>query len=706
MALTKILTLSGLCLWLMILPGLAQGNRPAAASSEPPAAQKPPAATVTEAGKKADAYYNFAMGHLYSELSSVYGNRREFVDQAIEFYREALKADPEASHLAGSLSELYLRAGRVNEAVSEAERRLEADPDDLDARRVLGRIYTRLIGDPGTAGGSRRGDGVNETMLRKAIEQHQEIVKRDATDVDSYVLLGRLYRLDRRNVDAEDAFKRVLELDPSNELAMKELALVYTSLGDSNKAIEMLTKVNSRNPSLRTLLDLANAYEQVRDFSNASAVYQRALEMRPGELDILKRYAQALLFSDNTEAARGVLEEIVTKAPEDVEAFLRLSQIYRQQGNFEKARTANNRAKDLAPGNLEILYNDVNLLDAEGRTDEAIRLVRQMIADAEKTRYTDGERNTQSILIERLGLLERSVERYDDAVATFRKLAAVNPEAGGRALAQVVETYRMAKEFEKAEEEANAAYGRFPDDRTLVVVRASLLADLGKSDAAIRDMKGYLEGREDHQNYITMAQIYDKVKRYPEMAEALNKAEEFAEGDDERQNVVFLRGAMFERQKNFGAAEAEFRKVLAKDPESASALNYLGYMLADRNVRLEEAYEMIKKAVDLDPGNAAYLDSLGWVYFRMGKLTEAELALKQALQRFSKDPTIHDHLGDVYFEQGDLKQAVMQWEIALKEWRRNAPSDRDDDLITKLASKLEKGKVSLAQQGTEKQGRP
>lgn len=408
----------------------------------------------------------------------------------------------------------------MNEAVTEAERRLEANPKDIEARRVLGRIYTRLIGDPSAAGGSRRGDGVNEVMLRKAIEQHQEIVKQDASDVDAHLLLGRLYRLDRRNVDAEDSFKRVLELEPENELAMKELALVYTSLGDSNKAIEMLTKVNSRNPTLRTMLELASAYEQVRDFENASEVYKRALEMRPGELDILKRYAQALLFSDQIEPARGVLEEITTKAPEDVEAFLRLSQIYRQQGDFNKARNANNRAKELAPDNLEILYNDVNLLDAEGKTDEAIAQVKRMIADAEKVRYTDAERNTQSVLLERLGLLERSAERYDDAVGSFRKLATVNPESAGRALAQVVETYRMAKDFQKAEAEANAAYARFPEDRTLVVVRASLLADLGKGDEAIRDMKTFLQGREDHQNFITLAQIYEKAKRFPEMADA------------------------------------------------------------------------------------------------------------------------------------------------------------------------------------------
>ena len=85
-----------------------------------------------------------------------------------------------------------------------------------------------------------------------------------------------------------------------------------------------------------------------------------------------------------------------------------------------------------------------------------------------------------------------------------------------------------------------------------------------------------------------------------------------------------MRGALFERQKKYDASEEAFRKVLALNPDHAGALNYLGYMLADRNVRLDEAYQMIQKAVDLEPENGAYLDSLGWVYYRQGKLTEAE----------------------------------------------------------------------------------
>jgi tetratricopeptide (TPR) repeat protein len=691
---------AGLILGLVVLAGLGFGQaQPAAAGAAAPV-------DASTADSQGNAYYNYAMGHLYSELSSVYGNRKEFLDQAIDYFKEALKNDPDASFLNRELSELYMRSGRVSEAVTEAERRLRENPNDLDARRVLGRIYTRLIGDPNAAPGARRSDGVNEEMLRKAIEQHEFIVKAEPSDVDSLLLLGRLYRLDRRNVDAESAFMKALEIDGNNEVALRELALVYSSLGDTNKAIEMYTRVNSRNPTPRTLLELAAAYEQVRDFNNAAAVYKRVLDLSPEELEVLKRYAQSLLFADKLDEARLTYEKITAKKPDDVESYLRLSQIHRQQGRFDAARAANDKAKELAPDNLEILYNDVNLLDAEGRVNEAIDRLKAMIVEAEKARYTDSEMSARNMLLERLGLMERSAERYDAAIATFTRLAEADPNQAGRAQAQIVETYRMAKDFAKAESVANEAYKKYPEDRTLIVVRASLLADLGKSEDAIRDMKAFLKGREDHQNFITLAQIYEKAKRYPEMAEALQKAEEFASGEDEQQTVVFLRGAMYERQKNFDSAEAEFRKVLAKDPESASALNYLGYMFADRNVRLEEAYEMIKKAVDLDPGNAAYLDSLGWVYFRMGKLQEAELALKQALQRFSKDPTIHDHLGDVYAAQGDLRRAVIQWDLALKEWRRNAPSERDDEQISTLSSKLEKAKVSLAQQTGDQSARP
>ena len=123
-------------------------------------------------------------------------------------------------------------------------------------------------------------------------------------------------------------------------------------------------------------------------------------------------------------------------------------------------------------------------------------------------------------------------------------------------------------------------------------------------------------------------------------------------------------------------------------------------MLADRDMRLEEAFKLISRALELDPGNGAYLDSLGWLYFRMGKLEEAEQTLRRALERFPRDPTIHDHLGDVCFRQGRLKDAIVQWQNSLKEWESASAAENDPVEVAKIQKKLEGARVRLAKEGS------
>jgi len=125
-------------------------------------AQPAGAAAGPGESSKADAYYHFALGHLYAELASSYGNKTDFLNLAIENYREALKADPEATFLADELSDLYIQAGRLRDAVEEAKAAIEKNPNDANARRILGRIYTRLLGDP-------RQGRISEEMVQRAI---------------------------------------------------------------------------------------------------------------------------------------------------------------------------------------------------------------------------------------------------------------------------------------------------------------------------------------------------------------------------------------------------------------------------------------------------------------------------------------------------------------------------------------------------------
>jgi tetratricopeptide (TPR) repeat protein len=197
--------------------------------------------------------------------------------------------------------------------------------------------------------------------------------------------------------------------------------------------------------------------------------------------------------------------------------------------------------------------------------------------------------------------------------------------------------------------------------------------------------------------------MYTRLKRWSEAEEALNKTEELSLKAEDKENVYFLRGSTYEREKKYDQAEAEFRKILAVNPQNAATLNYLGYMNAERDVRLEESLNYIKQAVSSEPTNGAYLDSLGWAYFKLGKYDLAEENLSKASIRMGSDPTVQDHLGDLYQKTGRLKLAAAHWERAVQEWNRTVAAEVDTDLFAATQRKLDAAKVRLAREGSGNQ---
>ncbi|MDQ6698550.1 MAG: tetratricopeptide repeat protein, partial [Acidobacteriota bacterium] len=303
-----------------------------------------------------------------------------------------------------------------------------------------------------------------------------------------------------------------------------------------------------------------------------------------------------------------------------------------------------------------------------------------------------------STLLERLGSLYRAAGKYPEAIAAFRQIGDLEPEAASRVAIQVIETHAAGKNYTAAQQEADAALKKFPKDRPVALVHASLLADIGKTDQAVSELRALMNGEKDRETMLAIAQIYEKAKRYTDEQSVLDQAEKLSTTKMEKQSVQFMRGAMFEKIKNFDAAEAAFRSVLKEDPDNAGAMNYLGYMLADRNVRLDEANKLISRAVELDPQNGAYLDSLGWVFYRQNQLDQAADQLRRALEKIGKDPTVHDHLGDVYFKQGKVKEAIAQWQASLKEWEATPPAELDPVEVSKIGKKLESARVRVAKE--------
>jgi len=654
-------------------------------------AQAPQAGAAPKVDK-ASAYYHYALAHMYAEQASMLGNRGDFVNKAIENYKDAIKADPTAAMLSEELSDLYVQSGRLREAQTDAEEVLKQNPNDLNAHRLLARIFTRLVGDG-------RSGKVDENMLRRAIEQYQKITVLAPKDIPAWLMLARLQKAADNSVDSQKSYQKVLDIEPDNEDALTGLALVYSDLGDTRKAAELLKALADKNPSPRSLTALAAAYEQMRDFKGAAEVLRKLLETNPAnDHEVKRNLAQDLMLSQDYAGSLAVYTQLVKDDPADAQSYLRMSQIYRQQRDFAKAREANDKAKAIEPNSIEIRYNEVNILEAEDRTGEATKLLKDILESTTKRNYNQAERANRVALLERLAGLYRSVDQTGAAIDAYRQIADVDPALGSRSAAQIIDAYRAGKDFQKAQQEADAAVKKWPDDRVIRVTRDSLLAEMGKVDEAAADLKKLLDGKQDRDLYISLANTYEKGKRWDDMGKALDSAEKLSDSTEDKEGVWFMRGAMFERMKKLDRAEAEFCKVLKADPESAGAMNYIGYMLADANLRLDESLDLITKALDIEPGNGAYLDSLGWVQYRLGRLEDAEKNLRRALEKTPKDPTVHDHMADVLMKESKVKEAVAQWEASLKEWETSSPADMQPEDIAQVKRKLEAAKVRLARE--------
>jgi tetratricopeptide (TPR) repeat protein len=679
-----------------------QSSDDAAQQQNPPAATQPAQATPAQPTTppkqpdKAAAYYHFMMAHMYEEMVSMYG-RSDYANKAIEEYRLAIDNDPSSDYLNAGLAELYAKTGRIRDAVLEAQDILKRDGNNLEARRLLGRIYLRSLGD-------MQAGTQSQEILKLAIDQYEQIVKLDPKSVEDHLLLGRLYRLNNELLKSENEFKAAVKIQPDSEEAVTTLAYLYNEEGDSNRALDVLNTVPEQARTAKLYSALGYTYEQEKEYKQAVEAYRKSTELDHDNLDAVRGLAQNLMNDGQTDAALEQYKAIVDADPSDAQTYMRIAEINRRNGKFDQAMESLKKASSVVPDSLEVQYNMAVIDEAQGKYDEAIQVLNDLLTKtehADTADYTSSDKNNRAVFLERLGTIYREAGKNQLAEQTFHKMLDLGDENAVRGYQQIIETYRDGKQWQQATTVAEEAAKRFPDDRGLQMVAASQQADMGNPTPAIARVKGLLKDNADDRDvYIALAQMYSRIKEWDKAEESINKAIELSSKPEDKDYALFVEGSIYERQKIYDKAEESFHKVLADDPKNAMTLNYLGYMLADRGTRLDEALGYIRRAVALDPQNGAYLDSLGWVYYKMGNYELAEENLRRASERMGDDPTIHDHLGELYQKTGRLKLAASNWERSLEEWNKTVPAEVDADSVAKLQKELDAAKVKLAKQNS------
>ncbi len=667
----------------------AQGAPPQGVHAQ---AQVPAKGTAPASNDRGSAYYHDGLAHLYEEFA-INNGRPDYASQAIEEYKLALDADPNSRYLQDGLADLYFKLGRIREAVSSAQEQAKKDPTDIAAHTLLGKVYLRSLGD-------LQGPQASE-MLQLALVEYEKLAQLQPKDLETHLLLGQLYGLNHDSAKAEAQFQIARGLDANSEEAVLNIARLYSEQGQTQRAVEALLAIPASDRSARIDIALGASYDQNKKPKEAAQAYRAALEEEPDNVDTQRALANSLLSDNQLAESLTLYQQLVTADPSDVQSQIKLSEIQRRQGHYEQAFATLSKAKALNTNadNLELVFNEAVLYDSLGKYPQAVTTLQGVLASTNHPNgvYSDPEKSNRAIFLDRLGIVYREQNKTPEAIATYKEMTRLGGDYAIRGYQGEVDSYRDAHQWKDALAVAGEAARALPKDRGVQLMYAFQLADAGEIDRGIALATSQLNNTpEDRDTQIALANIDLRLHRSADAQKHLDKAETYVTKPDERAYLDLLRATVFDHDKQYDAAETQYRKALAIDPNNATVLNDLGYMLVERGTRLTEALTMIQKAVQLDPQNGSFLDSLGWVYFKMGQYAEAETNLHKAIDRTAADASIHDHLGEVYEKTGRLKLAVAQWERSMTEYARSLPADADPADVSKVQHKLEDARTKLA----------
>lgn len=569
----------------------------------------------------ADAPFHFALGKILLEEG-------EYLE-AEENFRLAVAGAPDDPYLRLEHAGYLLNAGDSDGAVAEIEVAQSLAPDDTLVLKTGGRLLLQAARDNETAfGGARR-----------VFERLRDI---EPGDEEIMSTLGRIYLGEQRYGEAAEVFREALAFWPQNRSLHGSLidALLRDGVpGEARKAIETFLEIEPA--SIRARLTLFDLRRGEGDAAGAVEMLRRTPRESSGNSELLRRLAVVLYEGGAYREALHWLDRSlqmgdssVEKDPQD--AFLR-SLILSAEGRSEEAMREIEALLEAHPERLDALQLLVRHLFTAARWQEAADLMEARLG-AEL-----GPEEAEVALLHADAL--RELGRADEALDWLARVA-VLPELRERALAK----------------------------------QAGALLALARESEADEVLLELTSGG-DLEALLLAAEVCQREESYER---SLPYLEKIVAEDDSALQALFWLGAAYERTGRKAAAATKFRRFLEQEPDSPAVLNYLGYMWAEDGVNLDEALNLVERAVALDPENGAYIDSLGWAHFQLGDYDEARRHLEHAARLVDEDAVVLEHLGDVYEALGRREEALELYRRALGLDGENAP--RVEDKLRELGA--------------------
>lgn len=575
--------------------------------------------------------------------------------------QKAVELNPNLAEAYTALAEISLSTppNDIEEAILLANIAVKLNSDNFGARKILARVYTIKSQLPTT--------NLDKTFVQKAISEWEEVVRLDQRFAEGWAFLSEFYDRTNESEKRIDALKKWMA--SSSPL---ETRFYRTILGTG----ENLSPENAG-------IKLGDALVKAGKYSEAVEILSQRVADEPDNPIAIDLLRQALEGSEgeSTPQTLELLQRAVFANPTNLVLVEMLSEVQLRLGKTDDAvKTLNNTIqgiKDddkLSKANLQVLLGDVYA--QSGRSESAVKSYEQSLQTfgIDKTALTTEEhREFATKVFEKLIKVYKTAGKADEAKATIERARLLLGQDDLFADKQLISFFIESGKREEALQTVRMVRKNYTDDYSLLRTEATILTNLGRVDEGVALIKGLMTKKtavpsayyDDFSNYIFISSLYTQARRTKEAILTAQKAFGVAQNEERRQIAsLSLATAQFQ-SGNHLQAEKTLREILKKTPNNPMALNNLGYYLLDRDENLTEAVSLIEKAVKIDPTNPSYLDSLGWGYYKLGKLNEAEKYLREALRFNSSSVTILEHLGDVFQKQGKFNLAKSAWQKAL-----------------------------------------
>ncbi len=633
----------------------------------------PPNFTVSRE-RREQAYAKLLEGQRYiwrSKRLQTQTGRTNTANLARRSIQAAVELDPLLSEGYTALAEIAVGTGSfdLDEGIDLAQIAVKADPDNFGGRTILARLFTIK---------SRLSNGnLIPEFVAKAVGEWKQVVRLDPRNAEAWAFLAAFTPADKIDLKIEylrkwiaaatpldtEFYKRLLgqneELSPEN--ARLKLGAALLKAGQTQDAIEALTILiadDPQNSEALALLGQAFASGKSKISEGSIAALQQAVFANPENIALVT-----------------LLADLYNRSGDQPEAVKLI------RGTVQRLESSDKNAASALMLSLGDLYlSSERFADAALAFDEALK-VRGLAADVV---HIADDREFAMYVFEKLIQTFKLGNRSADVVKTIERARKMFGKDDLFADRQLISFYRSTGKRADALVAVRALRSRTPNDQGLLRLEATLLTESGNVDAAVALVrkldepkpKGTTGSSADGQsnsgiaasdafsNLLFISSLYSQANRGREAAEAADQAYAAAIGSERKQIAKLTLATAQQMSGNYAAAEATLREILKQTPGYPVAMNNLGYFLLERNANLSEALDLIQKAVEIDPTNPSYLDSLGWAYFKLGKFDEAERYLKEALKFDADSTAVHEHLGDLYNKQGRAQTARDSWERA------------------------------------------